>query len=159
MRKKLGLPKRLEDLAKLIVNLAEPKLKDDVASLAWNGLTIAENHELFRTRDPVALAALISKGLLHVARKAVAGKLQIELVHGSLTEAKRLDAVAIAALDGVRVKRTPIVVDAAQRCADAIDDGQQLTHLDGEPIERRFGPAKNTGVNFSWTPPVLVDST
>ncbi len=113
MRKKLGLPKRLEDLAKLIVNLAEPKLKDDVASLAWNGLTIAENHELFRTRDPVALAALISKGLLHVARKAVAGKLQIELVHGSLTEAKRLDAVAIAALDGVPLGGAGAALDQA----------------------------------------------
>lgn len=122
LRKKLGMPKRLEDLAKAIVKLAAPFFQDDAASLAWNGLTLAENRELFRTRDPVALAALISKGLLHVVRRAAAGKLCIELVHGSLTEAERLDAVAIATLDGVPLGGAGAALD--QAAAGAVRAGR-----------------------------------
>lgn len=113
MREKLGLPKRLEDLAESIIKLAKPKLKDDAASLAWNGLTVEENRLLFRTRDPVSLAALISKGLLNVARRRSEGTLRIELVHGSLTEAERLDAVAIATLDGVPLGGAGAALDQA----------------------------------------------
>jgi len=66
-RKRLGLPERMDDLADAVRTLARALLKDDCTSTAWNGLTVAENETLFRTRDPVALTILISKGLLRVA--------------------------------------------------------------------------------------------
>ena len=101
LRKKLGLPTKMEDLAKEIVKLANSLLKNDETSLNWNGLTKEENFFFFQTRDPVALAALVSKGLLRIARKQSEGKLQIELVHDSLAAAEKLDAVAIAVLKDV----------------------------------------------------------
>jgi hypothetical protein len=80
MREKLGLPKRMEDLAKALWELGKPLLQDNQSSIAWNGLSVEENKLLLLTRDPVILAALVSKGLLQVARKQGEGKLQIELV-------------------------------------------------------------------------------
>jgi hypothetical protein len=68
-RKKLGLPQRMEDLAQAVRDLGLPQLENDQASVAWNGLTVAENRIVFRTSDPLVLTSLVRKGLLAAARK------------------------------------------------------------------------------------------
>ena len=63
-RQKLGLPVRPDDLAEAIRQAAKPLLTTDIAALRWNGLTMAENRQLFRTRDLEMITGLILKGLL-----------------------------------------------------------------------------------------------
>src|SRR5262249_14920896 len=111
MRAKLGLPRTMAELVAEIGRIGKPLLENDEASRAWNGLLRDENFLLFRTRDPVTLAALISKGLLAVARKASGDKLQIELVNDSLTAADNLDAIAIATLDNVPLGGAGAAID------------------------------------------------
>jgi hypothetical protein len=137
MRKTLGLPQRMEDLAEEVKKLAGPVMKDDAASIAWNGLTVAENQTLFRTRDPVTLAALISKGLLRVARRTSEGKLQIELAHDSLTAADNLDAVAIATIEGVPLGGAGAAIDQATggSATDALEKGETLVSLQDSLID------------------------
>ncbi len=67
-RDRLGLPLRPEDLADALRTAAQPLLASDAASLRWNGLTISQNHHLFRTRDPALIATLILHGLQAVPR-------------------------------------------------------------------------------------------
>jgi hypothetical protein len=62
-RQKLGLPIRPDDLAEAIRQAAKPLLTTDEAALRWNGLTMAENRQLFRTRDLEMITGLILKGL------------------------------------------------------------------------------------------------
>ena len=100
-RQKLGLPERMEDLAKAVSDLAKPLLASDAAALKWNGLTVDENRRLLRTRDPVLIASLVLQGLLNVARDHGKGKLEIELVQGSVTAASNLDAVAVGVFDKI----------------------------------------------------------
>ena len=136
-REALGLPKRMEDLAAAIAKLAMPLLKNDESSFAWNGLSVADNHLLFRTRDPVTLAALVSKGLLRFARNQEAGKLQIELVHDSLTAADKLDAVAIATLDGVPLGGAGAAIDhlTGGSATEAHSQGRTLVSLKESHID------------------------
>ncbi len=68
-REKLGLLQRMEDLAQAVRDLGLPRLANDRASVQWNGLTIADNRILFRTRDPMLLTSLVLKGLLAAAHK------------------------------------------------------------------------------------------
>jgi hypothetical protein len=112
-RDKLGLPASMEDLARKFRELALSLLKDDATSEAWNGLSVEENRLLFRSRDPVILASLISKGLFSVARTKATGKLKIELVHGSLTTASNLDAIAIATIPNVPLAGAGAALDRA----------------------------------------------
>jgi CHAT domain-containing protein len=130
-RKILGLPKTMKDLARAIVKLGGKRLKNDSVSIAWNGLLVEENCFLFRTRDPVALAALISKGLLQIAREREKGRLQIELVHDSLTSADKLDAIAVATLDGVPLGGAGAVIDrlTGGSATDARSQGRTLVSL------------------------------
>jgi CHAT domain-containing protein len=124
-------------LAEVIQKLAAPLLKDDEASIGWNGLSVAENKTLFRIRDPVALAALISKGLLRIARQKDEGKLQIELVHDSLIAADNLDAVAIATLDGVPLGGAGAAIDQATggSATQALTTGKALVSLQHSLID------------------------
>ena len=64
-QKKLGLPLGLEDLAQAVRDFGLPRLKSDGESTAWNGLTLAENRTLFRTRDAVTVTELVLKGLVN----------------------------------------------------------------------------------------------
>ena len=59
----------MEDLAQAVRDLGLPHLENAQTSLEWNGLTVAENYELFRTRDPMKLTSLVLKGLLAVVLK------------------------------------------------------------------------------------------
>jgi len=111
-RVELGLPGSMDAMAEAIVRLGASKLgAGDAAAVDWNGLTMAENRALFSTRDPVTLAALVLKGMLHVARRAAAGRLQVELVHDSLATADKLDAIAIATLDDVPLGGAGAAID------------------------------------------------
>jgi hypothetical protein len=109
----LGLPRTIQDLAREFRKLALPLLKDDATSQAWNGLSVKENRLLFESRDPVILASLVSKGLFAFARTEAAGKLQVELVHGSLTTARNLDVIAIATMPNVPLAGAGAALDRA----------------------------------------------
>jgi hypothetical protein len=112
-RERLGLPRSMDDLAKTIKDLGVAFLDSDEVSVAWNGLTVQENKALFRSRDPVLVTSLVMKGLLEVNRKAARGKLAIELVHGSVTEAQELDAIAVATFDDVPLSGAGKALDEA----------------------------------------------
>jgi len=137
MRKMLGLPRSMKDLAEAIVMVGAPLLASDIASVEWNGLSVEENRSLFRTRDPLALAALISKGLLRVARKRSQMKLRVELVHDSLAAADNLDAIAIATLDGVPLGGAGAAIDqlAGGSVTEARVQGETLVSLENSLID------------------------
>ena len=136
-RTDLGLPKTIADLAGAIVALAAPLLKTDESSLAWNGLSVADNRRLFRTRDPVELAALVSRGLLRVAQQEAEGFLQIELIQDSLTAADHLDAVAIATLEGVPLGGAGAAIDrlTGGTASQARAQGESLVSLQESLID------------------------
>lgn len=112
-RERLGLPRRMEDLAEVVGALGARHLKSDEASHAWNGLTLGENRRLFRSRDPVVIASLILRGLLAVTRARGQGTLDVELVHGSVTSADQLDAIAVATFDDVPLGGAGAAIDRA----------------------------------------------
>lgn len=64
LREMLGLPRTMDDLAKVVCELGIPHLANDDESTRWNGLTVAENRTLFRNQDPLVLTSLVLKGLL-----------------------------------------------------------------------------------------------
>jgi CHAT domain-containing protein len=136
-RQKLGLPERMEDLAKAVIDLARPRLATDAASLKWNGLTVDENLRLLRTRDPVIIASLVLKGLLNVARDHGSGKLQIELVQGSVTSGSNLDAVAVGAFDKIPLGGAGAALDRAigGRASVGRAEGRTLISLESPEID------------------------
>ena len=84
-----------------IRDLADKCLKNDEASEGLNRLSVEENRLLFRSRNSVTLALLVSKGLLSVVCENSPQQLKIELVHDSIAVASKLNAIAIATLDHV----------------------------------------------------------
>ena len=148
---KLKLPKKMEDLANVTKELAKPFLVNDAASLKWNGLTVDENHRLMRTRDPVVIALLVLKGLLHVAHERGTGKLEIELVHGSVTKGSALDAVAIATFDGIPLGGAGAALDQALGGRASVEraEGRTLISLESPEVDADWlylaslGPLKN----------------
>jgi len=139
-RKKLGLPRRLEDLAAAISKLARRHMATDRKALAWNGLSRMQNQRLFRSRDPVELASLVLKGLLNVTHQQSSRKLNIELVHGSVTTASRLDAIAIATFDDVPLGGAGAVLDqaAAGRASAERASGRRLIPLESPEIDANW---------------------
>ena len=111
-RERLGLPRSMEDLAEAVKAVGLTRLASDTASIAWNGLTVAENKSLFWSRDPVLITSLVMRGLFNVNRKSASGKLAVELVHGSVTEARELDAIAVASFDDVPLGGAGAALDA-----------------------------------------------
>ncbi len=128
---RLGLPRSQEDLAQAIKALGLPRLASDAASVAWNGLTVDENRALFRSRDPVLITSLVMRGLLDVNRKAASGKLALELVLGSVTEARELDAIAVASFDDVPLGGVGAALDAivGGRATQGRAGGQQFISI------------------------------
>ena len=124
----LGLPTSLDDLADEIRAAGRRMLASDEAALRWNGLTVAENLELLRTRDLVTLTSLVMKGLLAVTRRRHAGQLEIELVHGSVTGATGLDAIAVALFDDIPLGGAAAALDQAtgSLAAWGREEGQSL---------------------------------
>ena len=136
-RQKLGLPERMEDLAKAVAELAKPLLASDEAALKWNGLTKDENLRLLRTRDPVLIASLVLTGLLNVAREKAKGKLQIELVQGSVTTGSNLDAVAVGVFDKIPLGGVGAALDLAigGRASAERAKGRTLISLESAEID------------------------
>lgn len=124
-RQTLGLPLRMQDLAAELRELAAPYRTGDAQSLTPNGLTKAENQLLFRSRDPVILAALVTKGLLALARAEMKGKLKIELVQGSVTTASNLDLIALATVVNVPLGGAGAELDRAVGGRVALERDQQ----------------------------------
>ena len=112
-RSRLELPERMEDVGTEIRERGLGFLADDETSLDWNGLSVEENRELFRSRDPLRLTSLVMKGLLHIHRQRAKGKLEIELVRGSIVNARQLDAIAIATFENVPLGGAGAVLDEA----------------------------------------------
>jgi hypothetical protein len=108
---KLGLPKDLVGLASELRSFGRRHLASDDASLAWNGLTIAENHALFRTRDPLSVAALALKGLLAVSTRDARGKVRIELVEGDVSEASGLNVFVFPTFSDVPISGAGAALD------------------------------------------------
>src|SRR5690606_37709007 len=124
----LGLPTSLENLADEIHAAGQQVLASDEAALRWNGLTVSENLVLLRTRELVTLTSLVMKGLLAVTRRQHAGKLEIELVHGSVTGATELDAIAVALFDDIPLGGAAAALDQAtgSLAAWGREEGQSL---------------------------------
>ena len=127
----------MDTMAQQIREKAKHLLRDDDTARKWNGLTVEENRELFRSRDPVTLALLIAKGLLAVTRRESAEQLKIELVLGSVNAASKLDAIAIATLDGVPLGGAGEVLDVAVggRASLARESGRMLISLEEGGID------------------------
>ena len=135
--KRLKLPATMEEMARLVQKMGRQFLRSDAASVAWNGLTLKENLILFRSRDPLLLASLVLKGLLAKNRKASQGKLKIELVHGSVTRAEKLSAIAVATFDDIPLGGAGAALDRATsgQATRAHVEGQSLVRLDAAGVE------------------------
>jgi CHAT domain-containing protein len=150
-RQKLGLPERIEELATAIRDLARTRLADDAESLSWNGLTVDENRRLWRTRDPAIIASLVLQGLLNVAREQATGKLQIELVQGSVTAGSHLDAVAVGVFDKIPLGGAGAALDQAigGRASASRAEGRALISMESPEVDADWlylaslGPLEN----------------
>lgn len=120
---RLGLPRTQADMAAAIRGLARARLTDDAAARAWNGLDLAENKSLFRSRDPLAIASLVLNGLVSMRARETADKIDIEIVEGDLSAASDLDVLAFPTfanipLDGAGAAIDRITGNAATRARD-----------------------------------------
>ncbi len=135
--KRLQLPKSMDDLARRVKAFRSQIMKSDADSKAWNGLDRKENALLFTSRDPLVLATLVLKGLLEKSRKCAKGKLAVELVHGSVTHAERLNAIAVATFDNIPLAGAGSALDraGAGRASLAHAEGRQLVRLDAPGVD------------------------
>ncbi len=133
---KLDVPAGMEELASSIRALAKPLMKDDESSIRWNGLTLAENRELWRSRDPSRITTLVFQGLRKYWSRRIEGKLEIELVEGSITKAQELDAVAIAVFEGMSLGGAGAALDSlvSGRASLAHAEGQVFVSLDSNEV-------------------------
>lgn len=90
---RLGLPRTQEALVDGIWEACASHFVNDATALHWNGLSRAENRQLLHSRDPLAIAALVLKGLVALAAHVAATKLRIELVEGDVAAASDLDVL------------------------------------------------------------------
>ncbi len=136
--KRLKLPESMEDLANRIKAFRAKIMKSDAAAKAWNGLDRKENSLLSTSRDPLVIATLVLKGLLETSRKANKQQLAVELVHGSVTNAERLHAIAVATFDQIPLAGAGAALDraVAGQVSLARAEGQQLVQLDA-PVSPR----------------------
>lgn len=135
--KRLKLPESMDDLAKRIKAFRPKIMKSNAAAKEWNGLSLQENALLFTSRDPIVLATLVLKGLLEKSRKATTKQLSVELVHGSVTNAERLHAIAVATFDQLPLAGAGAALDraVAGQVSIARAGGQQLIRLDAPGVD------------------------
>ena len=139
-REKLGLPSLMKAMAETLRQKGARVLADDAASQAWNGLTVAQNRRLFQSRDPVEITSLVLDGLFVVSRRRSVGKLSIELLHGSLTEARGLDAVVVPTFDDLDLGGAGKAFDQALggRASLARAHGHSLVSLDSKEVDAQW---------------------
>ncbi|WP_339746148.1 CHAT domain-containing protein [uncultured Rubinisphaera sp.] len=109
-RTTLNLPSSMEALAGEVQQFREAFFLTDKNDRCANGLTPAENRELFATRDRIRIVDLVMRGLLYV-RRTPAGQPALELVHGSITDAEELELIAVAAFDDVPIGGAGAAID------------------------------------------------
>ncbi len=114
--KRLKLPGSQADLHKAIYALGHEYLTSDDLSVRWNGLTVAENRELFATRDPLTVVALVLKGLIAVSTIAAEGKLRVELVEGDVSCATDLELLVFPTF-------SDLTLDGAGAALDRVSGG------------------------------------
>jgi hypothetical protein len=114
LRAKVGAPASLEELAKAIQVWGAQLLASDASAEAWNGLTLAENHRLFRSRDRVEITQLVMHGLYRKSLASpAAGRLNIELVRGDILQVEAADAIAVAAYRNLPIGGAAAAIDRA----------------------------------------------
>jgi len=127
-------------MADSIRDLAASRLRDEAASLAWNGLDLEENAELRRTRDPIRIATLVFTGLRRLCREESEGKLQIELVEGTVTGAQGLQMIAVTAFEGMPLGGAGAALDhlAVGRASAAHERGEDLVGMNASAIDADY---------------------
>ncbi len=137
---KLNLPDSIADMAAAIRQKTDSLLQSDKASLAWNGLTVAENHTLFNTRDPVQIAARIFKGLLVKTAQQSQDKLSIELVRGDILSDTTLDAISIPVCNDIPAGGVAGVVNKAldNRLSVAIHNTLPVIGVSGKALHANW---------------------
>jgi hypothetical protein len=136
-RATLRLPADMGEMASALRAYGIRHLATDSAALEWNGLDLAENEQLFRSQDPMLLTSLMMKGLFRKRREQCAGKLRLELVRGSITQADAADAVAIATFRDVRLGGAGAVLDRLlnSRLSSALKDHESVIECAGDDID------------------------
>ncbi|HRI12797.1 MAG TPA: CHAT domain-containing protein [Verrucomicrobiota bacterium] len=138
--KRLELPATMQEMAESIRALAASVMRDDNAAERWNGLSLAENRELWRSRDPLRIATLVYKGLRRFCRRQREGKVELELVEGTVTAAQGLQAIAVTVFEGLPLGGAGAALDrlAAGRASVAHASGQALVSMDSAEIAADF---------------------
>lgn len=103
---------------------------------AWNGLTRAENEQLFATRDPARIAALVLRGLLrwHAAGIEPRGARSVELVRGDIAGATGLDVVIVPTFDNEPLGGAGGAIDRVTGGAATRSRDEGLRHAPGERV-------------------------
>lgn len=139
---KLNLPANMNALDTSIRALAAKFLASDDTAIEWNGLSLDENRELMWTRDPLRIVTLVFQGLRKywLRRLRQEGKLEIELVEGTVAAAQELDAIAVAVFEGMPLGGAGAALDrlASGRATLAHASGQTLVSMDSAEIAANF---------------------
>lgn len=117
-RTKLDVPGRSfpgssQALARDIREKLTELLESDASSLDWNGLSIAENHELFSSQDIIRSTALIVQGLFNVRARQLQNSLEIELVSGNILRTERANAIVLPVFRDVPITGAGAALDDA----------------------------------------------
>lgn len=134
--RELGVPATMAAMAAALHAFGRERLASDATAVAWNGLTVAENRELFRSRDLIAITRLVMKGLYAKALAAAGQKLTIELVHGSILQVEGADAIALATFQNVPIGGAAAAVDQvlSSRLTAALHDRTSVVPTPVVPI-------------------------
>ena len=90
----------IEDLARLVLDRWR-RFKHEGDQAAWNnGLTVAENEQLFRSTDHTEITHLIFEGLRRIAPRRD-GELKVMLYHGDLATVPDVDGYAVTVTPGL----------------------------------------------------------
>jgi hypothetical protein len=112
-------------------------LESDESSFRWNGLTRNQNGELFRSSDPHAITGLVMTGMFNKAVSNLSGRLEIELVHGSLTQVEAVDAIAVGAFRNVPISGAARELDQllSGRISIALKAGNKMVAISTPEID------------------------
>lgn len=137
LRSRVEAPESMSTLADQLRRWAAERLHSDGSALDWNGLTRAENLELLGCTDLVRIAQLVMKGLTSCVERHTAGRLQVELIHGSITRAERADVIAVAAFRDLPLTGAGSALDSllAHRVRTAAQAHQWLSEIPSTEVD------------------------
>ena len=139
------------DMKQLVTELSSALsecLSSDAAAITWNGLTVAENKELFRSRDNVRITELVMQGLFNVAAARSGGKLHIELVRGNVLRARSTSAIALPTFRDVPITGAGAALDQVLNNAvsAAKDKKLSLTEVSSQQVDAQWLIIADLGV-------------